>query len=236
MLVHRGTRMSASKGKIRSYPALLGLSLITLTVYYFYWLYINLREIRLAFPSDKDGSVVDAARLLFFIKVALLLVTGTAATAMILPAALHDPFHIQLPPALSAFKIVEFLSSVLFFYFFCRSVAFAKTRARIQPAGMRAAFGLYAASAVFDAVTTVYFLRSNFLESMTSVDSLSSLFDSMSVGWFPLMSQLDFVGSILWLVAIYLVQRDINRVWKDGSLEAVSYNAFEESSRSEIEE
>lgn len=224
------TRNEPSKGKTRSYLALLGLSVITLTIYYFYWLYINLREIKHAFPADQGSTVVDTARVLFFVKIGILIVTGTVATGMILPTALSDPFQIQFPPAISMFKIIEFLSSILFFYFFCRSIGFAKQKAGIPSVSMSAAIFIYFASAVLDAMTTVYFLQGNFLESLSSVDSISSLFTSLSDGLLPLISQLDFLGSILWLIAMYLAQREINRVWQEGSIKEVSYNAFDDSS------
>jgi hypothetical protein len=110
------------KGKVRNFGAFLGLSIITLGVYYFYWLYINLQEIKEAFTSHKNRSDIATVQKLFIIYliIALVVMYVTLSFGASQPGKMH--------PVSIFFLLIGAITGAVFFYFYTAAIALAQNK------------------------------------------------------------------------------------------------------------
>ena len=110
------------KGKVRSFGAFLGLSIITLGIYYFYWLYINLQEIKDAFTSHKNRSDIATVQKLFIVYLITSLVVMYVTVS--LGASQPDKIH----PISILFLLIGTVVGAVFFYFYTVAIALAQSK------------------------------------------------------------------------------------------------------------
>lgn len=109
------------KGKVRSFGTFLGLSIITLGIYYFYWLYINLKEIKEALTSDKNKSGIATVQKLFvaYLIISLVVMFVTISLSASQPGRVH-PVSILL-------LLLGATMGMVFIYFYTTAIASAQS-------------------------------------------------------------------------------------------------------------
>ena len=205
------------KGRVRSFVALLGLSIVTLTIYYYYWLYVNIKEMKEGFSMDDEDSVFKAAQTTFWFKIGILLVTIIGSIAMTVPAAIADPENIVIPRMLIIFPIMGFCANIAFFYFFGSCISKGQQRAQLTSYNALGAFALYLISSAIELIGGITVLRSDMMSNLSSIDSMQAIFTRQWIATLSGLSMLNFIGNVLWLAAIFIVQEQINRIWREGT-------------------
>lgn len=167
------------KGKVRGPWKVLGLALITFGVYYFYWLYVNVKEIRRAFLADEEGSVADSAMSFFYALITASIITFVVTIVVF---ALNRSAISHHPPLIIFVSLVCEGLSCVFFYYFTKTIVEGQKRANLTPLHFQAMFGLIL-------VAMVLSFLSNFISVMS------------------------FIGAVVSMVYIYMIQKEINRIW-----------------------
>lgn len=124
-LFHHGKGKRMKKGKVRSFGAFLGLSIITLGFYYFYWLYINLKEIKEALTFDKDETVIKGAQQLYVAYISISIVA--MFVTVFLTASQPDKIHLVS----ILFLLLGATVGALFLYYYTVSVALAQNKVNL---------------------------------------------------------------------------------------------------------
>lgn len=114
------------KGKVRSFGAFLGLSIITFGIYYFYWLYINLQEIKTALTSHKNKSDIATVQKLF---IAYLV---TSLVVMYVTVSLSASQLSKIHPISILFLLTGAVVGAVFFYFYTTAIAFAQSKFQLK--------------------------------------------------------------------------------------------------------
>jgi hypothetical protein len=207
----------AHPGRERSFLALLVLSLITVTAYFYYWLYSNLKELQEGALREGDSDI-RKARTWYWIKIIVLSLVGLLSAALTIPAVIRDPYHIEFSPLLIVFSIVGFTANLIFFYYFALSVGRAQTNVRLVSFNVTVTFSLYLVSLLIDLFSEIYMLQSGFVSSIVSMSTRTMVPDFSALSTtLTLISISGFVKNILWLICIYQVQGAINRIWREGT-------------------
>ncbi|MFH1673113.1 MAG: DUF4234 domain-containing protein [Pseudomonadota bacterium] len=113
------------KGKVRSFGTFLGLSIITLGIYYFYWLYINLQEIKEAFTKDKNKRGIATVQKIFFAYLATSIVVMFVAYTV----GLSQPGAPN--PVIIPFLLLSTVVGAVFFYFYTTAIASAQSECQL---------------------------------------------------------------------------------------------------------
>ena len=208
-------KVGKTREHVRSFWALLGLSIVTLSIYYFYWLYVNLKEIREDALSGIDDSVVRRAQTWFWAKIGVLITTTLVSLIIMLPPALADPYHITIPRGFVLIPAISFAVNITFFYFFTVSVSEGQRKVQLASFRVLTIFVFYLISSVIELVGGIVVLREDVMAGLSDVHSWTSL-PSLSVISLTLLGFFNTVGNILWLISVYLIQEQINKIWKEG--------------------
>lgn len=204
------------KGHVRNFWALIGLSIITLTVYYFYWLYINLKEIKEGAFQNEDDSIICTAQGLFWVKIGVLIGTIIGSLIITLPLALADPYDFKFPSAFIIFPLISFVANIIFFYFFTASVSLGQRKVQLAPFNVIGIYALYLISSLIELTGGIFILQGDMISTLSNIYSWSSLASTSSFASLSLLGFLNTIGNILWLVSIFLVQKQINKIWLQG--------------------
>lgn len=208
--------VEGTRGHVRNFWVLLGLSIVTLTIYYFYWLYINLKEIEEGVVLNEEAPFVRTARGLFWAKIGILAVTIVGSIIITLPPALADPYNIEVPSMIVLFPVISFVVNVVFFYFFAASISLGQRRVQLASFHVMGLYVLYLISSLFELIGSIVVLRGDTISTLSSIHTWSSIPSLSALASFSLLSFLDTLGNILWLVCIFLIQKEINRIWLEG--------------------
>lgn len=109
------------KGKVRSFGTFLGRSIITLGIYYFYWLYINLQEIKEALPSNKNKRGIATVQKIFVAYLSISIVV------MFVTYSLGRSQQGGLNPVIIPFLLLNTVVGAVFFYFYTTAIASAQS-------------------------------------------------------------------------------------------------------------
>ena len=205
-----------TRGHVRQFWALLGLSIVTLSIYYFYWLYVNLKEIREDALSGIDDSVVRQALAWFWAKIGVLVTTTLVSLIIMLPPALADPYHITIPRGFIIIPLISFVVNIIFFYFFTVSVSEGQRRVQRTSFRVVTIFVFYLISSLIELVGNIAVLRGGVISTLSNVHSWTSIPSLSSVASLTLLGFFNTLGNILWLISIYLIQEQINKIWREG--------------------
>jgi len=206
----------ALPGRERSFLSLMVLSLITLTAYFYYWLYINLKELKEG-PLRERDSVIHKARTWYWIKIVLLPLVGSLSVVLTVPESINDLNHIEFSPALLVFTVAAFTVNVIFFYYFVVSVSEAQAITRLVPFDVTITFSLYLISLLIDLLSGIYVLQSGFVSAIVAMSTRARVPGFSSLSPLTFLGFFSVVKIVLWLICIYQVQSAINRIWHEGT-------------------
>ncbi len=191
--------------RTRRFWVLLLLSILTLGIYYFLWLYLNLREIRSAFPLSGGERTVAIARVLLVVKI--LFVLGTMIISLALVAgtvgAGTPPERMEIPPGLLLLTLLDFLLSVVFYYYFTASISLTQQKAGLEAVSVGRIYPFMIVYLTIDFATGAYVILSGHAPS-----ALRPL---------AFLAVLGSVGLVALVVYLYNCQLEINRIWREGA-------------------
>lgn len=116
------------KGNVRSFGKLLGLGIITLGLYILYWLHINLKEFKEAFPSAEQETIIDTTQKLLVVYIVVALVISIFTVAMVI----STPDPEEIPSLAILLSLFGGSLGAIFFYNYTASVAFAQKHAQLS--------------------------------------------------------------------------------------------------------
>jgi len=188
--IHRPAQAGFTKGKARNFWGFIGLSIVTLGIYFYYWYFINIKELRGAFPS-RGNSPAERARILYYAMIVMSIVT-TAAIAGTVPDIIADPENAAVilndarrSPGQTGINILSTAVYIAFLYYYTRTVSMVQSRAGLGPMKMK--------NLLAQAITGALLL---FLGGYVDTAGLA--------------------GGIVMLVYLYSIQGEINRIWIEG--------------------
>lgn len=112
------------KGKVRSFRLLLGLSILTLGIYFIYWLHINLKEITDVASFDISENTTETTKRIF-----VLYIISIVATVITLYYSVPKP--IKIFSLLFIVLVICGIVRALFFYYFTAVVRLGQEKAKL---------------------------------------------------------------------------------------------------------
>lgn len=126
-----------TKGNVRKFGTVLGLSIITLGIYILYWLYVNLKEMREAFTFGKEETTIITTQKLFpaYIVVSIIVAIGTFSLTLANRG--------RLGPAAILLSVVGGVVAAVFYYHFTASVALGQKKAQVTAFEISSLYSFY---------------------------------------------------------------------------------------------
>lgn len=115
------------KGRVRSFGAFLGLSIITLGIYFLYWLYINLREIQESFTFDENETTIETTQKLFVVYIIITVIVTIASVSLTISN------RGEIHPVSIFLSLISGAFAAIYFYYFTNSVILGQTKAQLSP-------------------------------------------------------------------------------------------------------
>ena len=196
--------------RVRSVWAVLTLSFVTLGVYYLYWLWENLRELREAAPGRTVPA--RAGQWLFGIKV-LVILSGLVAGVVWSLSLLGDasPLEaVRLPWPFLLLSGIEIFVDAVFYALFTAAVGNGQRAAGLEPLSVTATYLLYLAYAALQAGASATVLRSGGAPGAYGLGAAAVL---QLLEALPEAALLSAAASLCFLAFIVRVQNGINRIW-----------------------
>jgi hypothetical protein len=116
------------KGNVRSFRKLLGLGIITLGFYILYWLHINLKEFKEAFPSPEQETIIDTTQKLLAVYIVVTIVISIITIALVISTPNPD----EIPSVAILLSLIGGSLGAIFFYNYTASVVFAQQQAQLS--------------------------------------------------------------------------------------------------------
>jgi len=176
-------------GKQRNFFALLGLSFITGGIYYYYWLYVNIKEIKESFLFEAhEKQPVLAKILLFGVILATLLMIVASVFALLAQQTLNGGTA-STPLYWVALYFISTAVSAAFFYVFTQTVALGQMKAKLPEFSILKVY-------ILIVVGLALSLLGNFIPATAA-------------------GAAGFAGGICYLIYLYAIQKQINRIWAE---------------------
>ena len=203
-------------GNIRKFWKVLLYSILTLGIYLFYWLYINLSEMEGAFEFEKNENQVALAKRFYGVCFFIVLVYAIS----IINIVVDNPKNIKTVIVYSYYYNVFFTSAgLVFFLYFLRSIFLCQSKIKLSPFNKKAVYSLYVIRFVLDLFVAVMFFTLNldtFIDSIIqNCGNISAeyLLNSSNVKIFGLLSMISNASNIVLIIFVYRLQLEINALW-----------------------
>ncbi len=194
-----------STGKERSFIGLILLSIITFGLYYLYWLYINLAEVKKALTVIKKSNVLSTAQILLIIKIVLWIAAILTSAALVATRTFDEGGRFDQPVFMYLIAYSERFVSIIFYYFFTRSISVAQRSFKLDPFSTELIFAFYGFYWLADFITSILIIGmpvSSFLNYGQMLNTLS-----------PFLF-LSLLGSLSVLYYLFRMQKEINWIWR----------------------
>ena len=202
------------ESRVRSVWAVLTLSFVTLGVYYLYWLWANLRELREA-GADRPAAA-RTGQWLLGLKV-LVIVAGLVAGVVWSLSLLGDASPLEavtLPWPFLLLSGVELAVDATFYAFFTAAVSAGQRASGLPPLNVTGTYLLYLGYAVLQAGASVTVLRSGGAPGAYGLGAATVL---RLLEVLPGAALLSIAASLCFLAFFVRVQNGINRIWTSGA-------------------
>ncbi len=196
--------------RVRSVWAVLTLSFVTLGIYYLYWLWTNLRELREASPGRSTPA--RAGQWLFGVKV-LVVLSGLVAGVVWSLSLLGDasPLEaVRLPWPFLLLSGIEIVVDAAFYAFFTAAVGSGQKASGLEPLNVTTTYLLYLGYAALQAGASLTVLGSGGAPGAYGLGAAAVL---QLLEALPEAALLSIAASLCFLAFIVRVQNGINRIW-----------------------
>jgi hypothetical protein len=171
----------------RKYINVVMLFIFTMGLYIFYWYYINLKEVSLFIKFNKNDNELYIAKELFI----FYMIPSIILTFMLFPFIMGTPLsNIVTNPFYLILAIVGNLMSIIFQYFYLKTISTAKIKVKLKRFSILNLLSLY-----------IFIIILNFIDILKH-------------------SNLKYIGSILFFIYIYKIQKEINHIWQQYKLKS----------------
>ena len=199
--------------RVRSVWAVLTLSFVTLGIYYLFWLWANLRELREAAPGR--SAPMRTGQWLFGLKVLVIavgVVAGVAWSVSLLGDA-SPMVAVRVPWPFLLLSGVELAVDAAFYAAFTTAVNAGQRASGVAPLSIPGTYLLYLGYAALQLAASLTLLRSGEAPGVYGLGAaaLLRLLESL-----PQAAMLSVIASLCFLAYIVRVQRGINRIWTSG--------------------
>lgn len=204
-------------GLERNFFKVLFLTIITLGVYFLYWLYRNLTEMEVAFEFEKNEKQILYAKRFYGAAFFIVLVYFISLVNI----SYENPMNMRMIFIYSLYFNLIFTGvGLFFFYFFIKSVFLCQSKINLAPFNKKTVYSLYIIRFVLDAIISVmffYFDLDNFVNNLFADNSnitLEFLLTNENIRLFTIMSLMNNAGLVVLLLFLYRLQVEINAIWK----------------------
>lgn len=206
------------KAKIRNPWIVLLLSVITGGIYLLYWLIINPIEIKKAFHFEEGENQIKLTFTFLILFITLAAAFTVYTIVLSITMRLDDIYFTS-----TIYSLVMVFVGGSFFLFFCKSVHLAQRKVKIEPFEFLTIFGVYLLNVLIETGTELKILSSKYFKDLPETVETHSPNDLKQLTeLIPILNTsgvLNILSMILFFFFIFLLQRQINRIWEEGDWE-----------------
>jgi len=204
--------------KIRPYWALILFSIFSLGIYFIYWLFVNIHELKGLTKKGLKEKIPNTATVLLLLSIVITILFIIQVTVY----SLNRPDNLEAIVKFSIYYsvVITILSSV-FMYYFSLTVATTQKLVDITPFKFLNVFSLYLAKVGLDLFNMTILFTSGAFYILVNIESLLSENLSEIMPTLVTIGTLSNIGTVFGLIFLYVIQKEINRIWIEGKLEIV---------------
>lgn len=203
------------KGKIRNPWMVLFLTIVTFGLYLLYWLVINPIELKNAFQFEKNENQL---KLTFIFMIIGACITVVYVMYTVITSVSMNFENLFLYSSIYTFIMV--IISGFFFYYLCSSTILVQKKAKVEPFELITVFGIYMVNILIEGGSDLLILSSKIFKNFPEKIDKSKSFDLNSiqdlVPLFNMVGIINLLSSLLFLLFLFLLQKQLNRIWEEG--------------------